>query len=116
MGRGWRPLLVGGAVAAGTFALAQAPVFAPSAPAGGDPNATGDIYRGETVYQRACAGCHGAGGEGGVGPALFETGLDATEVAAAVEQGRGVMPAGIVSGQEQVDVVTYVVSLSSPTG
>jgi mono/diheme cytochrome c family protein len=114
MRRGWRPLLIGGAVVLGTFALAQAQVFVPSAPAGGDPNATGDMYRGETVYQRDCAGCHGAGGEGGVGPALFETGLDAAVVAAAVQQGRGVMPAGIVSGQEQVDVVTYVVSLSSP--
>ena len=36
MGRGWRPILVGGAIAAGTFALAQAQIFAPSAPAGGD--------------------------------------------------------------------------------
>lgn len=113
MRRGWRPILVGGAVVAGTFALAQAEIFAPSAPAGAA--ATGDIYRGETVYQRDCAGCHGAGGEGGIGPPLFETGLDAAEVAAAVQQGRGVMPAGIVSGQEQVDVVTYVVSLSSPS-
>lgn len=113
MGRAWRPIVIGGAVVVATFALAQAQIFAPSAPAGG--TAAGDIYRGETVYQRDCAGCHGAGGEGGVGPALFETGLDMAEVAAAVQQGRGVMPAGIVSGQEQVDVVTYVVSLSSPS-
>ena len=41
-------------------------------------------------------------------------GLDATEVATAVQQGRGVMPAGIVTGQEQADVVAYVVSISSP--
>ena len=47
--------------------------------------------------------------------ALFETGLDATEVAAAVQQGRGVMPAGIVGGQEQADVVAYVVAVSSPS-
>jgi mono/diheme cytochrome c family protein len=115
MGRGWRPLVVGGAVVVATFALAQAEIFAPSAPVG-DATGAGDVYRGETVFQRECAGCHGEQGQGGgVGPALFETGLDATEVAVAVAQGRGVMPAGIVTGQEQADVVAYVVSVSSPT-
>ena len=115
MGRGWRPILVGGAVAVATFALAQAEIFAPSAPAAGGA-AAGDFYRGETIFQRDCAGCHGDGGKGGgVGPALFETGLDAVEVSAAVQQGRGVMPAGIVTGQEQADVVAYVVAISSPS-
>lgn len=114
MGRGWRPILIGGAVAVGTFALAQAQIFAPSAPAGGA--AAGDFYSGETIFQRECAGCHGDGGKGGgVGPALFETGLDVAAVSAAVQQGRGVMPAGIVSGQEQADVVAYVASISSPS-
>ena len=114
MGRGWRPLLIGGAVVVGTFALAQAQIFAPSAPAG-VAVAGGDVYRGETIFERECAGCHGDGGKGGgVGPSLVETGLDAAEVAAAVQQGRGVMPAGLVSGQEQADVVAYVVSISSP--
>jgi len=116
MGRGWRPILVGAAVAAGTFALAKAQIFAPSAPAGAAATG-GDIYRGETVFQRECAGCHGDGGRGGgVGPALVETGLDAADVSATVQQGRGVMPAGIVTGQEQADVVAYVVSVSSPSG
>jgi mono/diheme cytochrome c family protein len=114
MRRGWRPILVGSAVAVGTFALAQAEIFAPSAPAGA--TGAGDVYRGESIFQRECAGCHGEQGKGGgVGPVLFETGLDATEVASAVQQGRGVMPAGLVSGQEQADVVAYVVSISSPS-
>jgi cytochrome c551 len=113
MGRGWRPLVVGGAVAAATFALAQADVFAPSAPAG--EQMSGDPARGEQVFARECAGCHGGNGEGGgVGPRLVETGLEAAEVTTAVEQGRGVMPAGLVDGQEQADVVAYVVSISSP--
>ena len=116
MRRGWRPILIGGAVAAGTFALARAQVFEPSAPAG-VAVAGGDVQRGETIFQRECAGCHGDGGQGGgVGPVLVERGLDGSEVAAAVQQGRGVMPAGLVSGQEQADVVAYVVSISSPTG
>lgn len=114
MGRRWRPLLVGVAVAAATFGLAQAKVFAPAAPAG-DSTASGDAGRGEAIFQRECAVCHGdAGVGGGVGPRLVESGLDASEVANAVEQGRGVMPAGIVSGQARADVVAYVVSVSSP--
>jgi mono/diheme cytochrome c family protein len=112
MGRGWRPILVGGAVVVATFALAQAEVFAPSAPAGG--TVAGDVDRGEVIFASECAGCHGDQGSGGAGPSLSETGLDATEVATAVQQGRGVMPAGIVAGQEQADVVAYVVSISSP--
>ena len=112
MGRGWRPLVVGGAVVVATFALAQAQVFEPSAPA--QPGGAGDAARGEAIFATECAGCHGEGGTGGVGPALFETGLDATAVTTVVQQGRGVMPAGIVSGQELADVVAYVVSISSP--
>jgi mono/diheme cytochrome c family protein len=113
MRRGLRPLVVGGAVAAATFALAQAEVFAPSAPGGAV--AGGDVYRGETVFQRECARCHGDGGRtGGIGPALAGTGLGAATVAAVVRQGRGVMPAGLVSGADEADVVAYVVSISSP--
>jgi mono/diheme cytochrome c family protein len=116
MRRGWRPILIGGAVAAGTFALAKAQIFEPSAPAGVAVTG-GDIHRGETIFQRECAGCHGDQGKGGgVGPVLFETSLDRSEVAAAVQQGGGVMPAGLVRGQEQADVVAYVVSISSPAG
>ena len=112
MGRGWRPILVGAAIVVATFALAQAEVFAPSTSS--DAAVTGDVGRGEAVFGRECAGCHGDQGVGGAGPALVDTGLDATEVAAAVQQGRGIMPAGIVTGQEQADVVAYVVSISSP--
>ena len=112
MGRGWRPIVVGAVVVVAVFALAQAEIFAPSAPAG-DVTA-GDVDRGAAIFERECAGCHGEQAQGGVGPALVGTGLDATEVAAVVQQGRGVMPAGIVTGQEQADVVAYVVSISGP--
>jgi mono/diheme cytochrome c family protein len=110
MGRGWRPFLVGGAVAAATFALAQAEVFAPSAPAG--ERASGDAARGEEIFAAECAGCHGGGGAGGVGPRLVGSGVTADEVAEVVAQGRGVMPAGLVTGQDEADVVAYVVSLA----
>jgi mono/diheme cytochrome c family protein len=114
MGRGWIPALVGAAVVVCTFALAQARIFEPSvSPA--SAAAGGDIYRGETVFQRECAGCHGVGGEGGgVGPRLVGVAIDAATVTAAVRQGRGVMPAGLVSGRDEADVVVYVVSISTP--
>ena len=115
MGRGWRPFAIGGAVVVGTFALAQAQIFAPSAPAGGSAPA-GDATRGEAVFERECAGCHGnAGAGGGVGPQLAGSGLESSDVAAAVQQGRGVMPPGLVTGQEQADVVAYVVSIAQPS-
>jgi mono/diheme cytochrome c family protein len=113
MGRGWRPVLAGGAVVVGVLALAQAKVFAPSQPSAA-PTATGDAGRGQTVFRENCAGCHGDSGQGGVGPQLASSGVDAAQVTAAVQQGRGVMPAGLVSGQEQADVVAYVVSISAP--
>jgi cytochrome c551 len=101
-----------GGIVVGTFALAQAQIE-PSAPAGG--TTAGDVDRGETVFEHECAGCHGSGGTGGgVGPVLVGSGLDATAVTTAVQQGRGIMPAGIVEGREQADVVTYVVSISGP--
>ncbi len=113
MRRGWRPIIAGGVVAAGTFALAQAHVFEPSA-AGGGSATSGDVYRGETVFQRECAGCHGPGGEGGSGPQLQGSALLAEDVSARIRQGAGVMPAGLVSGQDEADVVAYVVSISTP--
>lgn len=50
------------------------------------------IQAGSDLYAELCAGCHGAGGEGGVGPAL--TGSEATppEIIAAISQGAGAMP------------------------
>ncbi len=80
MGRGWRPILVGAAVVLGTFALAKAHPFEPSAPSASSA-ATGDATRGAVVFERECSGCHGpAGTGGGVGPTLAEAGLDTATV------------------------------------
>ena len=110
MSRLWRPVLVAAAVAVGTFALARAQIFEPSA--AGDTTTAGDATRGATVFEQKCASCHGSGGEGGSGPALRGTGLDATTVTERVRQGAGVMPPGLVSGRDEADVVAYVVSIS----
>jgi mono/diheme cytochrome c family protein len=79
MRRGWRPILVGAAIAAAMFVLAEAQVFAP---AGSAKVAGGDPYRGEAVFERECVGCHGLGGvEATPGLRLVGTGLLAADVA-----------------------------------
>ena len=53
---------------------------------------TGDAARGEAIYQRSCAGCHGASGEGKSGPALANPGFQEAAtpemIAATVVRGR----------------------------
>ncbi|HEY7177603.1 MAG TPA: cytochrome c [Gaiella sp.] len=95
-----------------TFGLAKWHPFSPSAPAATSPAGSGDPTRGARVFASTCAGCHGADAQGKVGPALRGSGLTAEEVAAVVASGRGVMPAGLVSGQQAADVAAYVATLS----
>jgi mono/diheme cytochrome c family protein len=106
-------VLVGLVIALGVFALAKAQIFEPSADTGAS-TAAGDATRGAVVFESECAGCHGIGGAGGSGPALQGTGLDAAFVTERIREGGGIMPAGLVSGQDEADVVAYVVSISSP--
>jgi mono/diheme cytochrome c family protein len=76
----------------------------------------GDATRGAALFASTCAGCHGAEGSGGgVGPQLAGSGLESSEIAATVQQGRGVMPAGLVRGQDAADVVAYVASIAKPS-
>jgi mono/diheme cytochrome c family protein len=112
MGRIWRPLLVGALVVVGVFVLAKARIFEPSAVTAAGP---GDPYAGQLVFESKCAGCHGTGGKGGnPGPRLIDSGLSAADVTTRVEQGSGVMPAGLVSGKDEANVVAYVVSIANP--
>lgn len=60
---------------------------------------TGDAARGQAIYERTCAGCHGSKGEGKSGPALANSGFQQVAtpeyVAATVVRGRraSTMPA-----------------------
>ncbi len=111
MNRLWRPVLVGAAIAVATFALAQAQIFEPES---SDTAPLGNQSRGAEVFADECAGCHGEGGAGGTGPRLVGAGLDAETVSATIAAGIGIMPPGLVSGQDEADVVAYVVSISTP--
>ena len=108
----WRPILAGAVVVLAAFTLAKARIFEPStAPIGVAP---GDPTAGAAIFVRTCAGCHGQHGQGGAGPALIGSRLTADQVAERVQQGGGIMPAGLVSGQAEADVVAYVVSIAGP--
>ena len=72
----------------------------------------GDAYRGETVFQQTCATCHGAGGKGGGGgPQLAGDAISLAAAKAQIESPRGVMPAGLVSGRQEQDVLAYLATI-----
>ncbi len=96
------------------YGLARWQPFEPGAPAAAQAP-PGDVARGEAVFARACAACHGVAAEGGVGPALAGSGVEAGQVVAVVATGRGAMPAGLVEGQEAADVAAYVAGISGAT-
>jgi cytochrome c551 len=110
VGRGWRPVIAGAVVVIAVFLLAQWPIFEPDT--SDQPRLLGGAERGAVLFGESCAGCHGRGGTGGTGPVLADSGLDADEIALAIEQGGGVMPPGIVTGQNQADVVAYVAEIA----
>ena len=105
-------LLVG--VTLAVYGLARWQPFEAGAPAAALAP-PGDAARGEAIFARSCAVCHGTAAEGGVGPALAGSGLGAGQVIAVIAAGRGVMPAGIVSGQEAADVAAHVAAISGAT-
>jgi mono/diheme cytochrome c family protein len=84
----------------------------------------GNASRGQPIYAAACAGCHGAEGQGGIGPALanpgFRAAADLPFVAATIVRGRSgtPMPAfgrgnvnfEALSPDEVLDVATYVLT------
>ena len=80
---------------------------------GGGEAPAGDAAAGEQVFAATCTGCHLNNGQdaGGVGPQLAGSGVDEAAVRTIVENGRGAMPGGLVSGEDLDNVVAYVVSL-----
>jgi mono/diheme cytochrome c family protein len=105
-------LLVG--VTAGVFLLAElhlAKDEGASAPSGAV--VAGDAARGETLFAENCASCHGeAGAGGGVGPTLAGSGVATEDAQATIEDGSGIMPGDLVSGQDLSDVLAYIETIN----
>ena len=111
----WRPATMLVCVAGAAFALAQAQLLAPSPPAGAATAiAPGSTQLGAAVFAATCAGCHGEAGVGGdVGPRLAGTGLPAALIQSRIDGGAGIMPAGLVQGTREADVLAYVLSITA---
>jgi mono/diheme cytochrome c family protein len=105
------------AIFAGTaFALAELHLAKPGLPKTSGTVKLGDSYRGETIFSTTCAGCHGQGGQGGgIGPKLAGAAIPLSVVKAQIDSGGGTMPAGLVKGQQEEDVLAYLAGiLKSP--
>jgi len=74
-----------------------------------------ELASGKTAYDNACAACHGAKGEGGVGPSL--TGRnDFANIVRVIIQGQGEMPAianSLAKGEPET-IAKYVVKSFQP--
>jgi menaquinol-cytochrome c reductase cytochrome b/c subunit len=69
----------------------------------------GDPARGELVFAQTCATCHGEGGEGGgVGPRLVGNDVSTEQARSTIENGSGLMPPNLVTGQDLEDVLAYL--------
>jgi mono/diheme cytochrome c family protein len=99
------------------FALAELHLAKPGTPhvSGSGKVALGDAYRGETLFSQKCASCHGQGGKGGgIGPALAGSGVPLPAAKAQIDAGGGAMPAGLVTGQDEKDVLAYLATIVGP--
>ena len=109
------PLVLFAVVSAAAFTLAKLHLAKPDAPASASSVQLGDQYRGETVFVSECSGCHGMGGAGGgIGPRLDGAAVSIAEAKARIDNGGGSMPAGLVSGQDEEDVLAYLTTLLEP--
>jgi cytochrome c len=99
-------------VSAAVFALSRLALAEPSAPkASGAAVVVGDSYRGQIVYSQACAGCHGATGEGGVGPKLQGNAISLAAAKAQIDLGGATMPAQLVTGRQEEDLLAYLATI-----
>jgi mono/diheme cytochrome c family protein len=97
------------------FALAKLHLAKPGVPSGGKI-ALGDPYRGQLVFSSTCASCHGEGGKGGgVGPKLAGVSITLARAKAQIDAGGSVMPAGLVKGTQEKDVLAYLATIFAKT-
>ena len=106
------PTLLFFAFAGTALALALLHPAKPGTPSTGGSIKLGDAYNGETVFSTTCATCHGEGGKGGgIGPPLAGAAIPISAVKAQIDNGGGSMPAGLVKGKQEEDVLAYVATI-----
>jgi mono/diheme cytochrome c family protein len=105
------PLLTFAAVSGGVLTLAKLHLARP-----GLPQVTsvklGDFYNGQTVFSQKCAACHGQDGTGGgIGPKLAGRTIPLAMAQAQIEAGGSIMPARLVTGKQEQDVLAYLATI-----
>jgi mono/diheme cytochrome c family protein len=106
------PLVLLLGIAGATFALAKWHPAKPSLPKIAGTVKLGDQYRGETVFSTTCASCHGPNGKGGgIGPRLQGLPISIARVKAQIDGGGSTMPARLVKGGDEADVLAYVATI-----
>ena len=103
------PAILFAGVSAVVFSLAEWHPAKPESQAQATVSVGADPVRGEEIFAANCASCHGEGGSGGgVGPTLAGNDVSIGEARSTIENGSGVMPAGLVEGPELEDVLAYL--------
>lgn len=76
----------------------------------GGTDIDGDAAAGADVYASNCAGCHGANGEGGSGPALADEVPEKSDadLEGIITNGTGSMPGFELEDQEMADLIAYL--------
>jgi cytochrome c550 len=103
------PLVLFVVVSAAAFTLAKLHLAKPGTTSG--RVTLGNAQRGQMIYRQRCGGCHGANAQGGVGPRLAGTQITLQKVRAQIENGGGIMPARLVTGSREEDVLAYLATI-----
>jgi mono/diheme cytochrome c family protein len=70
------------------------------------------VAAGKTAFEGKCQGCHADGGAtAGTGPVLKDKGLTPEVIKAQIVNGKGIMPAGLATGEELDNITAYVASI-----
>jgi len=96
------------------FALAMLHLAKPGAATG--TVELGDAVRGKTIFRQVCAPCHGTNAEGRIGPRLAGTLLTPAAAKTQIDNGGGIMPARLVSGRAEEDVLAYLDTITASSG
>ncbi|MGJ9381715.1 cytochrome C551 [Salipaludibacillus neizhouensis] len=70
------------------------------------------VELGENIFEGTCAGCHGGDLSGASGPPLNGGNLSHDDVLAAIAEGPGNMPDGLVAGEEADAVAEFIMAES----
>jgi len=104
------PLVLFAVVSTSVFTLAKLHLAKPAAGVAG-PVTLGNAQRGQLTFTEKCAGCHGTKAEGGIGPALAGAHITVDAAKAQIDNGGGTMPAGLVTGRREDDVLAYLATI-----